>query len=110
MPKFKNSRHMSDPETAGICSCGAPEVLTTQYERLGDDPEFVCQITCLNCGRRVDSTIGLQYEDQAAKSAKEKWLSKTSGDLKAKAAVLREESDKMWARAKKVDNILKGVQ
>jgi hypothetical protein len=24
--------------------------------------------------------------------------------------VLREESDKMWAKAKKVDNILKGVQ
>lgn len=110
MSKFTRTRTTVDPDVAGICSCSDPAVLITRWERLDGTPEHSCQIDCMNCGARVHITPGLQYEDQAAKSAREKWLSKTSGDLKAKAEVLREESDKMRALAKKVDNILKGVQ
>jgi hypothetical protein len=110
MPKFRRTRTTVDPEIAGLCSCGDPKVVTTQWERIGKEPEFACQITCVNCAAGVHSAQGLESGEEAFRSAKEKWLSKTSGDLKAKAAVLREESDKMWAKAKKVDNILKGVQ
>lgn len=110
MPKFKNSSYRSDPDVAGICSCGNPRVLITRWERLDGTPVPSCQIDCMSCGAGVHSAQGLESGEEAFRSAKEKWLSKTSGDLKAKAAVLREESDKMWAKAKKVDDILKGVQ
>ena len=110
MPKFRRTRTTVYPEIAGLCSCGDPKVVTTQWERIGKEPEFACQITCVNCAAGVHSSKGSESGEEAFKSAEEKWLVKVSGDFKDKAAVLRKASDTMWEKAKQVDNILKGVQ
>ena len=110
MAKFRRTRTTEDPDVAGICSCSDPAVLITRWERIDGTQAPSCQIDCMSCGAGVHSAQGLESWEEAFRSAKKKWLSKTSGDLKAKAAVRREEPDKMWAKAKKVDDILQGVQ